>query len=393
MGNLRDGGIIIVGVSERDDTWQLSGILKEHLETYDVDDLIAQVNSYVSPHIDLTLVSVNYSGGQEFLAIEVGEFADTPLVCKKNGPNPKDLSEGSVYIRSFGKPETTRVTRAEQMHDLLELAAEKRARRILEVSRRVGLVLGDSSIERFDKEIQNIESQLPVPILEEPYWHTNLRPEFYEVELISSLSECLKIVNQSRVKLGGWGYPSETFDVSQRSQGATWISGWSDLGRLEYWRFYQSAQFLHLSNFWDQREEALNPWRQRSRVKGTRERPQVSGYVSISEIIFTTTGVFEFAARLCEKGIFNGQINLIIYLKKADNFILFEPNNLLFLDRFYKLTESSLRLSQTIKSDDLVANSKKYAIDAAIWFVERFGWHEPPANFFEQKQRDLFSYN
>jgi hypothetical protein len=42
---------------------------------------------------------------------------------------------------------------ASQMHDLLELAAEKRARRILEVSRRVGLVPEETAAKRFEKEL------------------------------------------------------------------------------------------------------------------------------------------------------------------------------------------------------------------------------------------------
>jgi hypothetical protein len=191
MGNLRDGGIIIVGVSERDDTWQLTGISQEHLETFDVDNITSQVNAYVSPHVDLTLVTVDYSQSKRFLAIKVSEFSDTPLVCKKN---EGDLKEGNIYIRSFGKPETTKVTNAQQMHNLLELAAEKRARRILEVSQRIGLVPSSSSKELFDRELQGLDSPLPVPVLQTPHWRVNLRPEYYEPKLIPSLSRCSSLI-------------------------------------------------------------------------------------------------------------------------------------------------------------------------------------------------------
>ena len=46
MGNLRDGGIIIVGVSERGETWDIDGISEEHRSTYDVDTItdVAMVN-------------------------------------------------------------------------------------------------------------------------------------------------------------------------------------------------------------------------------------------------------------------------------------------------------------------------------------------------------------
>jgi hypothetical protein len=151
MGNLRDGGIVIVGVSERGDTYELTGILPEHLDTYDVDVVIDVINAYCSPYVDLDLVLVEYSNGQRFLTLQARPFHDTPLVCKKNGPN--GLVEGDIYIRPPGMARTTKITNAGQMHDLLELAAEKRARRILEVSQRVGLVPSATSASLFEREL------------------------------------------------------------------------------------------------------------------------------------------------------------------------------------------------------------------------------------------------
>ena len=156
MGNLRDGGIIVIGVSERGKTWELTGISRKHLATYDVDVVVSVTNSYASPHVDLDIVTLQYSGGKAFLVIKANEFTDSPLVCKKNGPREAGLLEGSVYVRPPGIARTTRVTNAAQMHDLLELAAEKRARRILEVSRRIGLVPESSMAQRFDDELEGL---------------------------------------------------------------------------------------------------------------------------------------------------------------------------------------------------------------------------------------------
>jgi predicted HTH transcriptional regulator len=152
MGNLRDGGVIIVGVEEKEDTWELSGVSADHLKTFDVDIVTDQVNSYVSPHLNVTMATLD-EDGKTFLIIEVQEFSDTPLVCKKNGPSGSKLFEGAVYVRPPGLAKTTRVMKAEQMHDLLELAAEKRARRLLEVARRVGMVPKETGRQRFDEEL------------------------------------------------------------------------------------------------------------------------------------------------------------------------------------------------------------------------------------------------
>lgn len=154
MGNLRDGGLIILGVSETGSAWKLTGVSEQDLSTFDVDTVIDQINSYISPHVGLTLATLPYDNAV-FLAIEVQEFSDMPLVCKRNPPQNANskLVEGGVYVRPPGMAKTTRVMDAQQMHDLLNLAAEKRARTILEVGRRIGLVPDESARQKFDSEL------------------------------------------------------------------------------------------------------------------------------------------------------------------------------------------------------------------------------------------------
>jgi len=156
MGNLRDGGLIVIGASERGQTWELTGITKEHLATYDPDVLIDVVNKYSSPNIEMDIVLTKYQNDREFLSIQINEFKDTPYVCRKNGREGEGITEGAVYVRPPGVARTTRVMDSSQMHDLLELAAEKRARRILEVSHRIGLVATPSSKERFKEELEGL---------------------------------------------------------------------------------------------------------------------------------------------------------------------------------------------------------------------------------------------
>jgi predicted HTH transcriptional regulator len=140
MGNLRDGGLLVIGVSENGNRWELAGILPEHLRSFEPDDVLAHVGRYVSPVFEIDVVTVTYATKQ-FLTIHTHEFADTPLVCKKNGPDGaknEGLACGGIYVRLPAPPQTTRVMDAAQLHALLELAAEKRARRMLEQVRRIG---------------------------------------------------------------------------------------------------------------------------------------------------------------------------------------------------------------------------------------------------------------
>lgn len=155
MSNLRDGGIVVIGASERGDSWDLTGIRDDHLATYDVDVIIDIFNKYGSPKVNADIVLVTYRNNHKFLCIQIREFDDIPIVCKNNGPD--GLIEGAVFVRPpSGRARTTRVTDASQMHDLIELAAEKRARYILGVSRRIGMVSKQSDVDRFEKELEGL---------------------------------------------------------------------------------------------------------------------------------------------------------------------------------------------------------------------------------------------
>jgi len=157
MGNLRDGGIIVIGASERGDDWELTGIEQAHLSTYDIDDIIDAINKYASPPMQVEIVRVKYRNDKEFLAFQIKEFEHSPYVCKKNGPDEVGLLfEGEAYIRPPGKPQTKKVTNAQEMDDLLELAAEKRARSMIETSRRIGFVPSPSNTQRFDEELGDL---------------------------------------------------------------------------------------------------------------------------------------------------------------------------------------------------------------------------------------------
>lgn len=139
MANLRDGGIIVIGASESGERWSLTGISDEHLATYEVDEVIDAIHRFASPSVVVVIVLVPYQNSRHFLTLQVFEFSDTPIVCRRDGPPNSGLRQGAVYVRPPGVARTTEVRSADQMHDLLELAAEKRARRILETARRIGL--------------------------------------------------------------------------------------------------------------------------------------------------------------------------------------------------------------------------------------------------------------
>ena len=88
MANLRDGGIIVLGLSETGTTWTLSGISEEHLTTYDPDRMLDLVNAYASPYITIDVATDK--AGSEFDGLQVNDVALT---------NIDDDQAGSVQRR------------------------------------------------------------------------------------------------------------------------------------------------------------------------------------------------------------------------------------------------------------------------------------------------------
>jgi predicted HTH transcriptional regulator len=154
MANLRDGGVIIIGVTEQGPNWILEGLNDETLLTYNEDDLNDFINRYASPTVRVELIKVTYQQ-KLFLAIRVPEFETTPVVCKRDF-QAEGLRRGAVYVRPIGKPQTSQVNEAPDMEHLLELASEKRARRLLETAARVGLRREPSDDEAFDRELEGL---------------------------------------------------------------------------------------------------------------------------------------------------------------------------------------------------------------------------------------------
>ena len=86
--------------------------------------------------------------------------------------------------------------------------------------------------------------KLPVAVLEHPHWRVNYRPAAYVAKRLPRLSDCLEVLQKTRVRLRGWDFPHLPSGEPQLIYGDSWIAGWSDFkGHLEYWRFYQSTQF------------------------------------------------------------------------------------------------------------------------------------------------------
>lgn len=240
------------------------------------------------------------------------------------------------------------------------------------------------------------EPNLPVPVLEHPHWRVNMRPLPYEPERIPSLSAGFDLVQATKLSLRGWDYPHLSHRPNQRGTGNRWIAAWSDfMNHIEYWRLYQSAQFLHLSVV----REAVQPeWRAQLRnaaeshgsYRTDVDWDNVPGYFSLLNVLYTVTELFEFAARLAQRGVYQSELSMTIELKNVKGFVL-TPE----LDRAWTdvcvASEANIGRTWQLESRDLLSASSDVAIQASAWFFERLGWLNPATDVLRRDQEKFLA--
>lgn len=396
MGNLRDGGRIIIGVRQEGNECFLDGIKAEHLATFDYDNILDQLSKFSSPQLELDIV-VHEDEGKQFLVFDVRQFDETPIVCRKNSPDGLKsndrLVKGDIYIRpASGKPQTKRLDDASEMHSVLELAAEQRATRMLQVGRRIGLIepIADNM---FDKELDTIHASNDFT-KELPHWRFLIRPKHFNPILIPTLTACTQLVEQRRVQLRGWDFPHLPLQSERRLQGSNWIGTEVTFqGTIEFWRLFQSGQFIQVSAV----REATEPdWRSKLesdtkshlRHLGERDWSKVPGFISITNTIYNIAEFFEFISRLCQSGMYNDEIEWEIEINRIRGFVLTTDWNRSW-SYYCDAKEDSLSKEGTARYSDLITNSADISLKTIVWFCECFGWISPNE---EQLKRDLENY-
>jgi hypothetical protein len=222
-----------------------------------------------------------------------------------------------------------------------------------------------------------------------PHWRVTFRPARYEPELIPTLGECWSLVERTKLSLRGWDYPHLDFPEN-REQGPTWVASWSDFqGHKEYWRLYQSGQFIHLFAV---REVTEPGWQVKLRnsargLIGPQIGESAATFISIDNFLWSVTEIFEFAARLAEVGVYREVVDASIRLSHIANFVLTETGRP--ITNLYRNTNETLEKGWEISGTDLLAKSNEHALAAAVWFFERLAWHKPPLDLLRGEQEKL----
>ncbi len=202
------------------------------------------------------------------------------------------------------------------------------------------------------------------------YWRVNIRPTSFNKNFIPSLNECLEIIKACKVYLRGWDYPH--LGREETTFGEDWIESGCDLEPvLEYWRFYQSGQFIH---HFICREDYEIPDGGRGDVVPW-YTPQVSPsghYLDIINLLYTLTEIFEFSARLASHQVLSSGAEILIKLvdTKDRQLIIRGPGRR--LTEIYRSRLREISYSHSFNEQELLSSAAQLALNTTIYFLERF---------------------
>jgi len=229
--------------------------------------------------------------------------------------------------------------------------------------------------------------QLLQKIKSRGYWKVEIRPTKFDKLRIPTLSKTQEVIQSCVVTLRGWDYPHWNHKNIQNME--DWVDAWEDWEEfIEYWRFYRSGKFIHVF--------ALNEdYVDMKKILPLRDppRPKREGYLGFISTTYRVTEIFEFAARLANKGVLNPKIfvSIGLYNIKDHQLATFDMNRFLSDDYVYT-TDVPIIIEKEISEQDLVANPDKFALDYIVEIFERFQWNNPPRQVLSEDQKKLRSF-
>ncbi len=221
------------------------------------------------------------------------------------------------------------------------------------------------------------------------YWRINFQPLVFEQKL--KLSECRELVEGNKVMLRGWDYPHCPI-INDNDSGLlacqNYYEGWIDYwNATEFWRMYESGQFLHYLAL---RED----WAENDGF-GYYRNKHIEPMTAIGitgGIVHQLTEVYIFLSRLSSRSIYNEGVKVSLSLNNTKGRMLWIEDAMRGVFRIeYKTGSEKIEYIKKYSMKDVVAKPKELAFDAIIFFFERFGWLKPSIDGIKSDQEHLLN--
>jgi hypothetical protein len=158
------------------------------------------------------------------------------------------------------------------------------------------------------------------------------------------------------------------------------------MGHLEFWRIYESCQFIYLSGV---REQAESAWREKLLRRSAHsivppfesfDWASVPGFIDIVNLVYIVTEFVEFAARLAAKLPDADSYELSVGLHDIAGFVLTLDEPLRNFPEYHAASETTLANSWMKTPVELISSTETITIEVVEWFLVRFGWLNPDSD-------------
>src|SRR5579872_89922 len=375
MSNRRDGGMVVLGVDERrSQKATLLGLTSVQLGTWKSDDARDALASYAEPSVEVDVHQVTLDD-KTAVILQVREFADVPVLCRKDGVG---LREGALYVRSRRKPESVEVPRQAEMREVIELAMEKRLRSFLGTAAAAGLrplsvqpiaAQATSDETHYQQQTDSLLKEASEKAKSRGYWQVCIHPLPFLSRRVKELLDLVGIMRATAVEYRGWPYPS-VLARNDVQLGKDWVEAQVDERiHVEQWRYYQSGHFAQVLGFWED-------WFEQDDFTRPEDHPRPKATLGVDYTVGTLTEIFEFASRLALSA--GGADTMVVRLgvyRLRGRCLTLPSTRIPFSAPRVAAIDSYQYDAVLIDRDVLLADPRTPAVAAARELFQRFGWN------------------
>ncbi len=386
MGNLRDGGLVCLGIDEPRMCEMQPGLSPEQVAAWiDYDLVQAAIARYADPPVSFEPGAVHLSADVDVVVLQVDEFDSVPHLCRRDFD--RELAAGELYIRPAGMPRSARVPDSREMREVLELAIDKGVREFLRRTRAVGLGLTDlrssedadraafeaEVAEAWETDSTTLErlrslGHTDIAIRALPYEHERLGPAPREAMLA-----------ELAVRMRGWPLPY----IDQREgiiRAGTFIG--QDITptvvpHLEAWRLTTSGQFLH-------RRALSTDMRDSPLLEPNDDR--ATGAVALWDIVLYLVEVAELAARMA-RALDAELVEVVVELAGVAGRELISGDEREHVRPGLIVHRDRLSYQRQFKTAALLADARHAGITLAQGILRQFGLDLPDAALNDMQAR------
>jgi hypothetical protein len=161
LSNLHFGGVLIVGVVQKNRQFKETGLTKSQYESFkDYDQIKGVVDGFVYTNTSFNMQYAKSPKGKYFVLFRVEGFHNYPLICKKNLlVNEKlFLEKDAIYVRGKDSGASSDKAGYQELKEIIDISVKKVSRYWYPEEYKVTKDISQTEREKFNKQIKDIKN-------------------------------------------------------------------------------------------------------------------------------------------------------------------------------------------------------------------------------------------